>query len=555
MDTLEVLDSFNLDPRLFYDAIAYSTEDYLYIIDMKTDTALVSENMLNDFDLPGRLVQGLIPLWRELILERDRASFDRSIEDMLCGKSDTHDLEYQVRKRNGDCIWIICRGVIRRDDQGQPIFFAGAVTNLERKGKVDAVTGLFTHSKCLQILDRLLLNEHPSGGLLLLGLDDFSRVNSLKDHLFGNSVLRHFAQSVQRMLPEGATVFRFDGDEFAIVIDSGDRTAIEEIYQTIRAFANRKQFIDGISYFCTVSGGIVIMGEDGKSSLELLKHAESALEQSKHSGKNCVTHFSSSLTQDKLRRFELSECLQASTMENMAGFSLHFQPLVDANTLGIEGAEALLRWESKEFDHVGPDEFVPVLEAYGLIGTVGRWVFERAVEQCAAWCKIKPDFIMNINISYLQLLEASFPSFVESTLSNAGIEPRHIVLEMTESYFVTDLEALRTTFTRLRDMGVSLAMDDFGTGYSSLGMLSRSPADIVKIDRLFIRNIQAESFNRAFIDAVIELCHSVNIKVTVEGVEELVELDTVRAIGADIVQGFLVSRPVPAEEFEQKFLR
>lgn len=554
MDANEALNSFDLDPRLFYDAISYSTDDYLYIIDMKTDMALVSENMQQDFDLPGRVFEGLIPRWRELIADRDRQSFDESIDDMLCGKTDEHDLEYQVRNRKGEYIWIMCRGLLMRDGEGSPMLFSGAVTSLERKGEVDATTGLFAHGKCLQVLDRLLARERPSGGILLLGLDDFSRINSLNDHSFGNGVLRQFAQTLQRLLPENASAFRFDGDEIAVVLDEADRGAMEDLYRAVHAFANRQQAIDGVPYFCTVSGGIAMVGEDGTTGLDLIKHAESALEESKHRGKNTVSFFSSAMSEEKLRRLELSDRLQASVVDGMRGFSVHYQPLVDAGTLGIAGAEALLRWSADEFGSVSPAEFIPVLESYGLIGTVGRWVLEQAVGQCAAWDRIRPDFIMNVNISYLQLLETDFVPFVERLLAQADVEPSRIVLEMTESYFVTDLEALRATFDQLRAIGIRLAMDDFGTGYSSLGLLSQSPADIVKIDRLFIKNIHVESFNRAFIDAVIDLCHSVDFEVTVEGVEERTELDTVRAIGADSVQGFLVSRPLPAGQFEERFL-
>lgn len=555
MDTKEALQSFDLDPRLLYDAIAYSTDDYLYIIDMKTDTAVVSENMLRDFDLPDRVFEGLIPRWRTLIVERDRESFDTSIDEMLSGATDEHDLEYQVRTRTGEPVWIVCRGLLMRDSAGHPALFSGAITNLERKGEVDAITGLFMHNKCLQVLDRLLARERPAGGMLLLGLDDFSRINSLNDHAFGNGVLRRFAQSLQRLLPEGATAFRFDGDEFAVVLDDGDRDSLQDLYRTVHAFANRQQEIDGIPYFCTVSGGIAIAGEDGASALELIKHAANALEESKHRGKNTVSFYSPAMSQEKLRRLELSDRLQASVVDNMRGFSLHFQPLVDAETLRVIGAEALLRWSAEDFGAVSPAEFIPILESYGLIGTVGRWVLEQAVRQCADWSRTLPDFVMNVNISTLQLFESDFAPFVERTLAESGAKPSCIVLEMTESCFVTDLDALRATFDRLRSLGVRLAMDDFGTGYSSLGMLSQSPADIVKIDRLFIRNIHVEAFNRAFIDAVIDLCHSVNIEVTVEGVEERPELDAVRSIGADGVQGFLVSRPVPADEFERRFLQ
>ncbi|PNV68230.1 putative bifunctional diguanylate cyclase/phosphodiesterase [Enteroscipio rubneri] len=555
MDTKEALQSFDLDPRLLYDAIAFSTDDYLYIIDMKTDTAVVSENMLHDFNLPDRVFKGLIPRWRQHVIERDRPSFDASIEAMLSGVTDEHDLEYQVRTRTGELVWIVCRGLLMRDDMGEPVLFSGAITNLERKGKVDAITGLFMHGKCLQVLDRLLACERPSGGVLLLGLDDFSRVNSLNDHAFGNGVLRRFAQSLQRLLPEGASAFRFDGDEFAVVFDNADRNAMQDLYRTIHTFANRQQDIDGVPYFCTVSGGIALVGEDGESALELIKHAENALEESKHRGKNTVSFYSPAMSQEKLRRLELSDRLQTSVLDDMQGFSLHFQPLVDAQTLHVAGAEALLRWDAEGFGSVSPAEFIPVLESYGLIGAVGRWVLKQAMNQCAAWVRMFPDFVMNVNISTLQLFEADFVPFVEQTLVSSGAEPRCIVLEMTESCFVTDLDTLRTTFDRLRSLGVRLAMDDFGTGYSSLGLLSQSPADIVKIDRLFIKDIHVEAFNRAFIDAVIDLCHSVGIQVTVEGVEERLELDAVRAIGADGVQGFLVSKPVPADEFERKFMQ
>ena len=322
----------------------------------------------------------------------------------------------------------------------------------------------------------------------------------------------------------------------------------------MHAFANRQQAIDGVPYFCTVSGGIAMVGEDGTTGLDLVKHAESALEESKHRGKNTVSFFSSAMSEEKLRRLELSDRLQASVVDGMRGFSVHYQPLVDAGTLGIAGAEALLRWSADEFGSVSPAEFIPVLESYGLIGTVGRWVLEQAVGQCAAWDRIRPDFIMNVNISYLQLLETDFVPFVERLLAQAGVEPSRIVLEMTESYFVTDLEALRATFDQLRAIGIRLAMDDFGTGYAALGMLKQSPADIVKIDRTFVRDIRDSTFDATFIRFVVELCHDVGIRVCLEGVEVPEEYEAVSGMGLDSIQGFLFGRPCPPDEFERKFL-
>ena len=231
MDTKEALKSFELDARLFYDAIAFSTDDYLYIIDMQRDIALVSDNMRDDFDLPDSLVPGLIPLWRELIVERDRKRFDDSIDSMLSGETDCHDLEYQVKNALGESIWVMCRGLLKRDENGQPTMFAGVVTCLERKGKIDSVTGLFTHDECMNLIDRLIACE-SQGGVMLLGLDDFSRINLLNGHAFGNTVLRMFAQSTQRLIPEGASMFRLDGDVFAIVMDGAGCAAMDVLWQS-----------------------------------------------------------------------------------------------------------------------------------------------------------------------------------------------------------------------------------------------------------------------------------------------------------------------------------
>ncbi len=389
---------------------------------------------------------------------------------------------------------------------------------------------------------------------MLLGLDDFSRINLLNGHAFGNTVLRMFAQSTQRLIPEGASMFRLDGDVFAIVMDGAGCAAMEELYHAIHVVANRQHTIDDLSFFCMVSAGIAMIGQDAQSAQDLLRNAENALEESKQRGKNTSTFFSSATIATKLRRLEISDYMQSSVLDDMKNFELYYQPLVCAETMDIAGAEALLRWSSKEHGQLSPVEFIPVLESYGLIGQVGRWVLEQSFTQCKRWSETHPGFIMDVNISYLQLLDADFVPFVEQLVERTGVDPASIVLEMTESYFVTDMDALRATFDRLRSIGIRIAMDDFGTGYSSLGLLAQSPADIVKIDRLFIKDIHREAFNRAFIDAVIELCHSVGIEVTVEGVEEPTELDAVRAIGADSIQGFFVSCPIPAHSFEERFI-
>jgi len=546
MESDNLFGDFEIDPYLFYDAIVKSTDDYIYVIDMKTDKALISENMWKDFELPGRIVEGLVEVWGELILDRDKQRYYDSIQVMLEGKTDEHHVEYQIRNRKEEYVWVTCRGILKYDQQGEPLMFAGVVTNLGIKGKIDPITGLFTQSECSKIVTRYLEQEEACGGVLLLGLDDFSRIN-----IFGNGVLRQFAQTVQRYLPETAQIFRFDGDEFAIVYMDADRQKVYELYQKLYAYSNCRQTIDNTSYFCTVSAGIAMMNEDADNYLDLIKYAASALEASKHKGKNTVTFFSPDLIQGKLKRMELGNLLRSSVMNGMKNFEVYYQPLVDAKDMKTKGAEALLRWKCDEFGSVGPNIFIPLLESSGLINQVGLWVFEEAVKMCGQWISLYSEFVMNVNISYLQMLDRDFVDNIADILKKHGLEPRHIVLELTESYFVTDMSALKEVFRQLRAIGIRIAMDDFGTGYSSLGLLSQSPADIVKIDRLFIRMIHENDFHLQFISSVIMLCHSVGISVTVEGVENEDEMNIVRSIEADCLQGFYFSKPVPAKQFEE----
>ena len=547
---------FHIDAQAFYHAIVSSTEDYIYIIDMKTNQALVSENMRQDFDLPGRIVPDLVPLWGNLIHEKDQQRYFESIDEMLAGRTDLHNVEYQVRNRKNEYVWVVCRGLLKREEAGAPVMFAGVVTPIDGKGKIDHTTGLFLQETCKARVEALVDRGGVSGGILLLGIDDFKRINNLKNHVFGDSVLRQMAQNIQQILPPKAEIFRFDGDEFAIVYPGASIKEMQTLYRTVQLDTNHEQKIDGITYFCSISGGIAMIGQDADNYLDLIKYAASALEASKRSGKNTCTVFTPKLIQSRLRTMELTNELQRCVLNKMENFSIVYQPYVSADGLHLKGAEALLRWSCPAYGPVSPVEFIPLLESSGLIVKAGKWVLEQAVSTCKRWLPKCPDFIININVSYLQVMDLDFVPFVERLLTQYALDAQHVVLELTESIFVTDMAALQEVFQALRAINIRIAMDDFGTGYSSLGMLSQTPADVVKIDRLFISliNDQAHAFNRSFIEAVIQLCHSVGISVCVEGVEELDELKTVCSLNADNIQGYYVSRPIQAEQFEREFL-
>ena len=187
MDNRDLFRQFHIDASLFYDAIVNSTDDYIYLVDMQSDISLISENMYLDFDLPGRLVKGLVPIWGDLIVDKDRKRYDESIARMLNGDTDEHNVEYQIRNRKGELIWIVCRGLLKRDQDGAPLLFAGMITRLENKGRIDHITGLLTQKSCIDHL-AILLESGKHGSMMLLGLDDFSHINTLQNHVFGDIV-------------------------------------------------------------------------------------------------------------------------------------------------------------------------------------------------------------------------------------------------------------------------------------------------------------------------------------------------------------------------------
>lgn len=308
--------------------------------------------------------------------------------------------------------------------------------------------------------------------------------------------------------------------------------------------------------FCTISCGTVIYPQAGKDYLVLYKHAEAALDLAKHDGKNNNCLFSKENYNRWVRSISMQEDLRVSVEKGCEGFSLFYQPQVDAVTHKLIGAEALLRWCNPKGRMVSPMEFIAILESTKLIIPVGKWIFETAVKQCLEWQKVNPGMSISVNLSYEQVKEASFKEFIKTCLEKYNVDPKLIVLELTESTIVSDWGNLNKLFDELRQQGIRIAMDDFGTGYSSLAYLKNLSCDIVKIDRAFVTHI-AESendFDRRLVSYAIDLCHSVGIHCCIEGVETEEEYTLLRdRCHADTIQGYYYGRPEAPEIFEEKY--
>lgn len=546
---------FSYDKDRLYSALVQSTDDYLYICNMRTGVFRYPQTMVEEFDLPGQVIRDALPLWRERVHENDWARFIEANEAITEGRAESHSVEYRARNRRGEWIWLRCRGHVERDESGEPVLFAGIITNLGRKNKLDHMTGLFNKFEMEEVLrSRITGQAKRRMGLIILDLDDFKHINDLYNREFGDEVLRLTAQKIQGYLPAGVTAYRLDGDEFGLVFDNGGRDEMQRVYAAIRGAFRYQQECDGRKYYCTLSAGCAVYPDDADSYLDLFKYAGYSLEYAKNRGKNRAAFFSREILVHKSRALELTELLRYSMEHDYEGFELYYQPQVRAGDGVVIGAEALARWRCDAYGSVSPAEFIPLLEQSGLIVPAGRWIFRQAVRTCRLWVEKHPGFVMSVNLSYLQVTESDFIPFMKAILAEEGVNPANMVVELTESYLVKGDDTVRRIFDEIRQLGIRIAMDDFGTGYSSLGILKKTPADIVKIDKTFIRDIRESHFDATFIRFIVALCHDVGIEVCLEGVESDEEYGIVSPMELDIIQGYLFGRPVPADVFQETYL-
>lgn len=546
----------NNNMSFLYEALTNSSENYVFISDPVRDEVLLSDNMARDFGFADNPVKGFNEQWISRVHERDLDRFIASIDDVMTGKQASHDEEYQVRNASGSYIWVHCKGKVLKDQEtNAPICFAGVIENLERQGVVDSVTGLYSYDKCRsQLSHALSFKKGTCGGLMLLGIDDFTNINTLNNHIFGDMVLRSTVLDLQKMLPEHALMYRYDGDQFLIAYYGAGRDGMAELYRHFQNYTMHTHQLDGRIYQFTLSAGVVMFPEDGAAWADLMRCATVAMDKSKKNGKNQVQFYDDELLKSTLREQLISQEMGTSARYGFEGFEVYFQPINRVTDAKLTGAEALLRFNSEQFGQLSPVEFIPLLEKNRLIIEVGKWVLAEAIQACKRWTALMPDFTVNVNVSMCQPLDHEFCNYVFNTLAVCGLEPAHLTLELTESYFIQNESAVTPALNHLRSMGIKIAMDDFGTGYSSLGRLHQLPTDIIKIDRMFVSSLKNGSYNYSFVQSVIRLCHNAGISVCMEGIETQDELKNVNNLYADTFQGFYISRPLCAEAFQSQFL-
>lgn len=429
----------------------------------------------------------------------------------------------------------------------------------ERRRNEDRITYMARHDALTDLPNRLALHEignamlgQPMPGrslaVLCLDLDRFKPVNDGFGHATGDRLLRCVAQRVQRLVREGATVARIGGDEFVVLHRVKALADAEALARRLIAAVSAPYEFDGLRVEIGMSAGIVLSSRDDGDVTQLLQNADLALYQAKSDGRGTYRVFEPQMDESARARLNLERELREALTNGR--FEVHYQPLVKLSSNDVMGLEALVRWRHAERGLVSPAVFIPIAEETGLIVPLGEWVLRKACQDAARW----PRHVrVAVNVSAHQLRQRNFVTMVLSALSESGLDPRRLELEITESVLLDDSDANLETLHALRSYGIRIAMDDFGTGYSSISYLRRFPFDKIKIDRSFVREIGEKPEAVAIIRAIIGLGQSLNMTTLVEGIETDLQRSAVLTEGAHEMQGFLFSPPRPVSEIDALF--
>jgi diguanylate cyclase (GGDEF)-like protein len=402
---------------------------------------------------------------------------------------------------------------------------------------------------------------------LYVDLDNFKRINDTLGHSFGDVLLKTIATRLDNCIRADDCITRSDdteethqhlarlgGDEFvAIVQDLETEEDAAIVADRIRNELTKPVEHLGHEFVVTSSIGVSLYPRDGDDMDTLLKNADVAMYQAKNAGRNSVRFYSGTMSLRSLERLELENGLRYAIQRDE--LDLYYQPKIHLETGELIGVEALLRWHHPERGSISPDHFIPLAEECGLISVLGEWVLRKACHQAKYW---QDHFQRNINIavnvSSQQLFNTDFADIVLKEVFDAGISPSSLQLELTETLLMNDTTETIAILNKLKKAGVSLAMDDFGTGYSSLSYLNRLPVDMLKIDRSFVMDLEVNQENAAICSAIIAMAHALNLVVIAEGVETEVQKEFLYQQKCDQIQGYLISKPIPAETFENAFL-
>lgn len=533
-------------------------DDYLYVVDLQQDYYCISKHAAERFHLPGYSFFHLTERLGEFVDANDLPRLEKEMEEVRIGKMEFHNLCYRWLDKNKEPVWINCRGRRLDDKNGRPQFLIGCINEIGERQKADNVSGLLGEMTLGTYVEQYM-DTLPAGFLMRIGIDNLGAINGNFGTQYGDFIIRKTAECLNAALEEGQQVFRVVADEYMIVDFCG--RSIEDalhLYRKIRKEVD--DFIRNNKYQAvyTMSAGIIDTKIISGGYDRALKLSEFTINEAKNRGRNGYYIFEASDYENFKKKRGINSQLHNAVNHDFSGFEPYFQPIVDAKTHQIVGAEALMRFfmisADGEKEMVSPIEFIPLLEQTGLIIPAGKWMMLQAIATCKKWQAMIPDFKMNINLSYVQVIKSDVLEDILDTIELCAAKPSCIGIELTESGYLDSNPHFQKLWNGLKNYGVQVILDDFGTGYSNLHSLGDLKPNYIKIDRSFTLKALQNEYEYQLLGRIIDMAHSLKLAICIEGVENTEELQMLENLGADYIQGYLFGKPYPKEEFERRFL-
>ncbi len=551
--------------------ILEGSTDYIYQLDLQHNVCTFSPKSLDVLPLEAPTFDNAMDRILSFIHPEDRHIFLESFTPFLSGQSLYHTAEYRVYTKTGEIMWISCHGKGMFNDQGQPVLIAGSLMDITESKKaqeqinhmlyIDPLTNM-KNRYCYELeLNKCLKNPGAAGSVLCIDVRNFKLYNEIFGRAFGNQILKEFSEMLQMYLPVNLGIYRLEGDEFLIHLKEHDRQAILTALIPLQLALSKARLIGGHEIYIDVTVGIAMYPEHGHTAEELQKNADTVLYKMSKYSKETIMFFENESSEDLSKQYRLENELRMDIEKGFRNFRVVYQPLVQLPVQGEDkekhafwcSAEALLRYSNPVLPDVTQGELIETLELTDLIIPVGRWVLDKAVEECSHWNYTGAQACVHVNFSAQQMSDAGILDYIKQTLKKYALPPRCLICELTETSLINNFETALELCRELMDIGVGISLDDFGTGYTSFNYLRTLPISQIKVDKTFVSNLESDEYNQIIIRSLYDLSQNMNLELCVEGVEKKEILDILLNMGVTLIQGFYFERPLEATVIREEF--